>query len=34
MISDPHDCVLIAVFGLGVALELCALRLGLEWWQM
>ena len=32
MIPNPHDLIIIAVFGLLVILELCALRMGLEWW--
>lgn len=34
MIPAPHDCVLIAAFGLLVILELCALRLWCEWGAM
>ena len=32
MIPAPHDLVIIAAFGLAAILELCAIRLGCEWW--
>ena len=33
MIPAPHGIGIIAAFGLGAILELCALRIGLEWWK-